>query len=188
MKFFKNPIFMFTLGIIISGCVAFAATQINANEIKYDNTHSVKDKIDDLYTTAAATIANLNSQISSLQAQSQSVSSEDLTPVLLWTNPTPTSAFGAQTISLDLSQYKYVLVVTKSSTAEDYKPRTSIVLPVLETYDQPISIATTGSSTYRAATANANGITFGNNSSRNSILIPYRIYGIKGELNIDIFE
>ena len=59
MKLIKNPIFMFILGIIISGTTVFAVTQISASEIEYDNTHSVKDKIDDLYTTAT-TFKNLS--------------------------------------------------------------------------------------------------------------------------------
>ena len=46
-----------TAVICISG-TAFAVTQMNASEIEYDSTHSVKDKIDDLYTTAT-TFKNL---------------------------------------------------------------------------------------------------------------------------------
>ena len=37
-------------------------------------------------------------------------------PVLLWTNPSPTSAFAAQTINLDLSLYSYILIVSRWST------------------------------------------------------------------------
>ena len=29
---------------------------------------------------------------------------------LLWTNPSPTASFAAQTVSLDLSQYRFVLI------------------------------------------------------------------------------
>lgn len=32
------------------------------------------------------------------------------TPTLLWTNPSPTSAFAAQTLNIDTSQYEYIYI------------------------------------------------------------------------------
>lgn len=43
---------------------------------------------------------------------------------LLWTNPNPTAAFSAQTISLDLSAYKGVLVCFSASNDVDASSRT----------------------------------------------------------------
>ena len=41
--------------------------------------------------------------------------------VLLWTNPNPTSAFAAQTISVDISEYSFVAIEFKSHRAvEDF--------------------------------------------------------------------
>ena len=40
----------------------------------------------------------------------------DLSPVLLWTNPSPTSEFAAQTVSLDLTEYNGVIVEFNKST------------------------------------------------------------------------
>ena len=64
----KKYIIGFILGIIISSGVVFAVTQINANDIRYDENNSVKDKIDDLYTktttwknlTTATTVSQSN--------------------------------------------------------------------------------------------------------------------------------
>lgn len=72
MKFIKSNSKLFLgilIGILISGISVYAVTRINANEIEYDSTHTVKDKIDDLYTTQNTTVANLNSTISDLNTQ-----------------------------------------------------------------------------------------------------------------------
>lgn len=39
---------------------------------------------------------------------------------LLWTNPSPTSTFAAQTISLDLSKYTIFIIITKPYAAANY--------------------------------------------------------------------
>ena len=36
---------------------------------------------------------------------------------LLWTNPSPTSSFSAQTVSLDLSAYQAVVIIPKFTTS-----------------------------------------------------------------------
>lgn len=51
MKFIKSKLFLVLITAIIVGSVGvYAGTKINANDISYDSTHTVKDKIDDLYT------------------------------------------------------------------------------------------------------------------------------------------
>ena len=51
MKVFKNPIFMFILGVFVSsGFIVFAEYIVSADKIEYAPNVSVKDKIDDLYT------------------------------------------------------------------------------------------------------------------------------------------
>ena len=50
MKIFKNPIFMFILGVFVSsGFIVFAEYIVSADKIEYAPNVSVKDKIDDLY-------------------------------------------------------------------------------------------------------------------------------------------
>ena len=47
----KKQVISFILGaIIFSTITAIAVTSINASDVEYDSTHSVKEKIDDLYT------------------------------------------------------------------------------------------------------------------------------------------
>ena len=132
MKLVKNPLFTFILGIIISGSVVFAATQISASEIEYDSTHSVKDKIDDLYTTAT-TFKNLTTATTAVASDiltgktaydnngnlitgnytPNSESGNSLETEVLWTNPNPTANFAAQTITLsdNLSNYRYFKII-----------------------------------------------------------------------------
>lgn len=39
---------------------------------------------------------------------------------LLWTNPAPTAAFGKQTLSLDLTKYDLINVLTTTNTSPNY--------------------------------------------------------------------
>lgn len=101
--------------------------------------------------------------------------------VLLWTNSAPTSSFSSQTISLDLTDYEYVVVVVKTTTGDDTKPRGSVLVKVddlnsynlvgVGTYTSGVSTAVVG------VKASTTGVTFTvTNSSRP---IPLYILGIK---------
>lgn len=106
--------------------------------------------------------------------------------VLLWTNPTPTAAFGAQTISVDLSGCDFIVVAYGTSNAADArlthliheKGRTSLCISLLN-----------NKIVYRAQNGvTDSGITFGNgasvssygsNNENNAVMIPVKIYGLK---------
>lgn len=103
---------------------------------------------------------------------------------LLWTNPSPTSAFSAQTVSLDLSGYDAVLVectLTNSATSAH------ITGILLVGYAGNITGEGAGTNNYiyvRNADVQATGLTFGtgyrSGTASTSYCIPFRIYGIKG--------
>lgn len=105
---------------------------------------------------------------------------------LIWTNPSPTSNFGAQTLSLDLSAYKYLVIYSRFSTSDDqsaYKVNCLLekgddVTQYIVSLDWQQHICNS-----RKATFNDNGVTFANgnvNSTANSaVCIPLYIYGIK---------
>ena len=106
---------------------------------------------------------------------------------LLWTNPTPTSAFSAQTINLDLSNYKYLGIVSWARTSLDYKKRTMSIVYIGDSDEQVLSATGTGNT--RFAHANSTGVTISNpnpQGASTTFVIPYKIYGIKDNLNVDI--
>lgn len=110
---------------------------------------------------------------------------------LLWTNSSASSDFAAQTVPLDLTPFKLIVVVfkfTKSGTVFF-----SSVVPVGTTTCYPTyTDCTTGANTStvvrRSVTAYTTGVTFGagNNktlpngtrSESNDVMIPSQIYGI----------
>lgn len=111
---------------------------------------------------------------------------------LLWTNPSPLSAFAAQTLSLDLSKYDGVLIESSLSTAS-----------TLDGFRMPVFVPKDGNEYYveagqskvvppasnigatiylRLVTVTDFGVTFstgyaGPSSTNTSVCIPYRIYG-----------
>ena len=50
----------------------------------------------------------------------------DLSPVLLWTNPSPSTEFAAQTVSLDLTEYAGVIIEFHQNNTQSYGTRTHI--------------------------------------------------------------
>lgn len=110
---------------------------------------------------------------------------------LLWTNPNPTANFSAQTVSIDLSDYDEVEVVTIVS-------RTSGKMGICHLYfTSPVSqsLAFLGDDATKHArdlSINTSGITFQNGyyqymtsgqskTTDSGQAIPYKIYGIKYE-------
>lgn len=119
---------------------------------------------------------------------------------LLWTNASPSSAFGAQTVSLDLSGYDQVLIKVRFGTSSgmfenaymkhlcDIGETTTIYafnVPNTSSRNMGLIVAV------RNANISSSGIVFsagltkaanitGNPSTDNSACIPYAIYGIKG--------
>lgn len=157
-------------------------TQINVNGTTYD----LKDNISG-YTTAYDGTTTSDTKYGALFLETLA-SGVDTVKVglnmdLLWTNSTPTSSFSAQTISLDLSEYRLIFVVCKGDTGGTNYPT------ALADFNTLTQIGTfNGYTRFRAFTATATGVQFGggykqtsysNDSSDNSATIPYKIYGIR---------
>lgn len=109
--------------------------------------------------------------------------SQALVPQLLWTNPSPTANFVAQTVSIDLSQYSSVYVklkITASGTAllpnQHADMNDTIMVYAMIANNTPLA---------RPVTIQETGVIFGNcttvvtDGARNDCFIPYEIYGIK---------
>lgn len=105
-----------------------------------------------------------------------------ITMKLVWTNPNPNSAFAAQTVSLDLSEYDIVGITAAFSSDRTQRQITWGVL------------GTTVNCIYKAFSANnfasrrayitATGVQFYNgyqdSSAKSDSAVPIEIYGIKG--------
>lgn len=106
---------------------------------------------------------------------------------LLWTNPSPTSAFNAQTIPLDLSNYDAIEIIIRADTANTY----TIAPIITEVGKGGIAFNSTAYNSVRQFTTTTSGITFtgatyhsayGNwSTTSTNALIPVKIYGIKYE-------
>ena len=113
---------------------------------------------------------------------------------LLWTNPSPTASFAAQTVSLNLSSYRYVVVTTNLSTSNSQANGYGIG-KVGASYDTCMGTKSWDSANSRMNAnirrfrASATGVQFygggySTAESSNGKVIPYRIYGIKEDLGI----
>lgn len=100
----------------------------------------------------------------------------------LWTNPSPTSNFAAQTVSLDLSSYDAVIVVVAHSiTGSEKNP---CWLMKGDYNGNAFTAYHTGSYIYaRPANVSDTGIVFGQGArggtTNNQYAIPVEIYGVK---------
>lgn len=103
----------------------------------------------------------------------------------LWQNASPASAFAAQTISLNLSEYDFVLVVynyAKGTAQQD-----SQIIEMGKTGLLNMSAGSNGTVLSRKAEPSTTGVFFEganryttSNSATNDYAIPISIYGIKG--------
>lgn len=105
---------------------------------------------------------------------------------LLWTNPNPSSTFGAQTISIDLSDYDEVEVLCRSyaTTATYFTSRAKVgngngILFSQTGYGNPVRIY----GTQRKFTPTSAGVAFEDGldfsaTADNAYCVPYQIYGI----------
>lgn len=164
----KEVIIAFIIGIILASSIAVYAYSYAAKDVGYtkpgENTPiDVETALNDLYSKSKLT--------------------------LLWTNANPNSSFEAQTISLDLSSYKYIAVVVNTDTGEISFPRSTSIIPVGQ-YNNCRIIGTL-TTYYRDVAATIAGVSFSTASnpsvsSNNNKCIPYKIYGIKNDLNIEL--
>lgn len=102
---------------------------------------------------------------------------------LLWTNASPTSNFAAQTVTLDLSEYSFVLVLFRHSTSADVTATLSGMTNVGGSARLLTGSAETNRIGIRTARAETDGVVFSsctfNNATNNGIIIPYQIWGVK---------
>jgi len=111
---------------------------------------------------------------------------------LLWTNPNPTSAFNAQTLSIDLSGYESVVIQAKGWNAtETYTPLKTLIpkdgKPYAicgnqANYTEKGEISESFGMYVRLVTVNDDGITFTTahtslSNTNNQACIPLEIYG-----------
>lgn len=106
--------------------------------------------------------------------------------VKLWENASPTSSFGKQTVSLDLSDYGLIIADGIESTTESKNVSALAVKGKIHRL-----ICLYNARQVREFTANDNGVTFENAyhasldgvmASNNACMIPIAIYGVKGVL------
>lgn len=109
---------------------------------------------------------------------------------LVWENPSPTSSFSPQTITLDLSKYQFIEIYWTQSSNDTVTMTEKCIVG-----RKGVLVVTTTSktgtpiTTLRSFTINTNNIVFadaaiqrGSETTRNwdnSYNIPYKIYGIK---------
>lgn len=106
---------------------------------------------------------------------------------LLWTNTTATSNFSAQTVELDLTKYKFVIVFTPSGTGTGAIAEVGGASSQLAHISSSSNTALGTVSNVRAFTATTGGVVFSDNVSayvgaratQNANCIPMKIYGIK---------
>ena len=100
----------------------------------------------------------------------------------VWQNASPTSEFAAQTISLDLFEYDFIMVL--------YMHRVTLQATLSSTLKKGqlgnlISVTSDNFTGYRSVTFTDSGVTFdkciySKTNPNNSFCVPYEIYGIKG--------
>lgn len=105
-----------------------------------------------------------------------------ITMKLVWTNPSPTSNYAAQTEAMDLSGYDAVAIVTRQAGNTD---RVSWDFALIgETIVTQVKNMTSGTIYGRSAEVTSSGIVFGQGYSGGTAgatnAIPVKVYGIKG--------
>lgn len=104
-----------------------------------------------------------------------------LTLDLLWTNPNPSSNFGAQTISIDLSGYLLVLIEQDPFNNGSLDVAIGLIGSEMKMFC--LANTNTNRNGARNLTVSSTGITFSactyNGATNNGYSIPLRIFGIR---------
>ena len=111
-----------------------------------------------------------------------------ITMTLLWTNPSPTASFAAQTISLDLSEYDAVVIGVHNFASSDnqYGLIYQFCIKAVSGVDNMLQIVSASNNRNGLRRANVvdTGVWFSactyNGGTNNGYCIPYQIIGIKG--------
>lgn len=108
----------------------------------------------------------------------------------LWTNPNPTSAFSAQTVSLDLTNYDLIFICHYGSVATGPNPQ-QVVTAGIKSYGYAWMETGGLGSPRRKASISDSGVTFEsgfyNGETNNSHCIPQKIYGLKTTDNVTVY-
>ena len=176
----------------------FGAAQINATNAAANAAADASKIIDDYDTLMANTQAGYMAGALAVKKLNSNLSGK-----LLWTNPSPTSAFSGQTISVDLSNYKYFYVDYKFSTAETVTKRfyfkvDEVTNSSYQLIPSMFNTARTGT-VYRVLGRNSSGLIFNaclycgttsgatyNYSIDNTGMIPIAIYGCNSVVNLSV--
>ena len=104
----------------------------------------------------------------------------DLSPVLLWENSSPTTAFTAQTISLNLTDYAGVIVEFYYDINNQYVS-SRVYAKKTDVFSNKFGAGfiAENANAINILALNNNGIQFGNASPNTTACIPYKIYGVK---------
>lgn len=97
--------------------------------------------------------------------------------VLLWKNASPASAFPAQTVSIDLSTYTYIIVVGEHANGFPLLVPATLVKVGLSGFIVSIG------GIYRTFSTSSTGVTFSagtGDAATSAIAIPVYIFGLKG--------
>lgn len=101
---------------------------------------------------------------------------------LLWTNPSPTSDFASQTLSIDLSDYDYIYVVQRQYKDSSGNATATMIPKDGSTYVVTV-ISDGGGVRTRTYSASASSVAISvgkeGTTTNNAYAIPYQIYGIK---------
>lgn len=165
----------------------FGAGDINNTNQAVNEKLDSDDVVDPMETTVPGFAADALAVKNQFNEQNKNLGMD-----LLWTNDNVSSAFSSQTLNLDLSKYRLVMIITKfinSSSLErrNYKYFTDYM---------PVGITANIGGTcdlmaYRKITVNTNRIVFesgktvsswnsnNSDSANNEYAIPFKIYGIK---------
>lgn len=110
---------------------------------------------------------------------------------LLWTNPSPTSSFSPQTVSLDLTEYKMAYIVWRTSIdATSHHDTTSLVDGLVrESVNRNGATTSQYGLSWRTYTVSSQSVVFDEGHQQtafsnqtgveNNRMIPYKIYGIR---------
>lgn len=125
---------------------------------------------------------SINENTTNLENILDDVNNISTAPVLLWTNPSPTSAFAEQTVSVNSGYAAYLIELRYITTKE-----TNLTKSFINVGESLFCFATESrsypaSSFHRLVTANDGAVVFGKSYSagvNNATAIPTRIWGVK---------
>ena len=107
----------------------------------------------------------------------------DLSPVLLWENPSPTNEFAGQKISLDLTNYVGIIIELRTATSISELASRSYIKVGEKLEGATASDGSSSFSGWRTIQVESDGVTLsakaGGSTVNDRVGIPTKIYGVK---------